>query len=200
MAHRRQGEDVDHTKSWSGLLLAGMLAAAPLAAAAADEIFLRLEGVKGESVDARHMAEIELLSYTQTMTGPNARGTTSVGAGAGKTTCGPVTVMKYVDQASPDLILYAMNGRPAARAVITFRKSGQGAFEYYRVTLENVVVTQVEQSNSRLNFPSPAPPRAIEKVSLMSQRLRFEYYGQQPDGRVGAAPKAGWDCAANAKL
>ena len=186
---------MDHTKDLVGLLLAGALGA-PLPAAAADEIFLRLEGVKGESVDARHLAEIELLSYSQSMTGPLARSA----AGAGKTACGPVTVMKYVDQSSPDLILFVANGRPIARAVITFRKSGQSAFEYYRVTLENLVVTEVEQSNSRLNFPSPAPPRAVEKVSLMSQRLRFEYYAQTPDGRVGMAPKAGWDCAANAKL
>ena len=84
--------------------------------------------------------------------------------------------------------------------MITFRKPGQPPFEYYRVTLESVVVTEVEQSNSRLNFPNPAPPRAIEKVSLVGQRYRVDYFGQTADGRPGAQPKAGWDCGANHKI
>lgn len=194
-----KGGEVNHTKKLRGLLLAGALAAAPLPAPAADDIFLRLEGVKGESIDARHQGDIELLSYTQSFTAP-ARATTGGGAGTGKTTCGPVTITKYVDQSSPDLILFVANGRHIPRAVITFRRPGQPPIEYYKVTLEDVVITEVEQSNSRINFPSPAPPRAIEKVSLIGARFRFEYAGQLPSGSAGAQPKAGWDCVANQKV
>jgi len=185
----------------SRLLLACAFACALAApAAAADDIFLKLDGVRGESTVPEHRNEIELLSYTHSIAGPFARGTPSGGAGAGKTTCGPVTLMKYVDLSSPDLILYVANGRHIPTAVITFRKPGAKGFEYYKVILEDVIVTEIEQSDTKLNFPNPAPPRAIEKVSLIGRRIRFEYTEQTDKGGAGGKPKAGWDCAANSKV
>jgi len=178
------------------LLLAGVFASGLAAQAiAADDIFLRLDGVRGESGDKVHKDEIDLLSYTQSMTGPFARGATSTAPG--KAVCGTVTVLKYVDLASPDLVLYALNGRHIARAVVTFRR---GQFEYYKVTLDDVIIAEVEQNDSKLNFPNPAPPRATEKVTLMGRRFSYEYAAQKPDGTKGAQPKSGWDCVAASKV
>lgn len=180
----------------SGLLLAAVLAAAP--AAAADDIFLKLDGIDGEVAVSGHQREIDILSYTQTMSGPFARSAPGSGA-AGKTVCGAVTVMKYVDMSSPDLVLNAANGRHIPRAVFTFRKPGEKGPEYYKVTLEDVIILEVEQTNSKLNFPNPAPPKAIEKVSLTGRRFHFEYTATMADGRTGGKPKAGWDCVAASK-
>lgn len=185
---------MDHTKNLGGLLLAGALAVTSLPAAA-DDIFLKLDGVPGESIDARHKGEIDVLSYSQSLTGPFARGATSGAAASGKTTCGPVTITKYVDLSSPDLILSAANGRHIPSAVITFRRAGQTPVEYYTVILDDVIVTEVEQTDSR----SSSSQRAVEKVSLIGRRVRFEYTAQRPDGGSGAKPKSGWDCAANLK-
>lgn len=183
-----------HTQGLRGLLLAVVLAAAPLApAAAADEIFLRIEGVPGESADARHRGEIEILSYTQSLTRPAFRGTASVTGDA--KLCVPLTLLKYVDAASTRLINFLATGEHFKTAAITFRRPGQPPVDYYRVTLDDVVVTEIEQSNTRLNFPNPAPPRALEKVTLSGRRVRFEYLTQQPDGKL--ASKMGWDCVAN---
>jgi type VI secretion system secreted protein Hcp len=173
------------------LLLAGALAAGAAAPAAADDLFLRLEGVQGESLDARHKGEIAILSYIQAFTGPFARSTAATGAGAGKTTCGPVTVTKFVDVSSPHLILLVANGQHIPRALITFRKPGT-PLEYYKVTLDDVIITEVEQTGS-----SSAAARAMEKVSLIGRRFSFEYVQQRPDGSPGATPKSGWDCVAN---
>jgi type VI secretion system secreted protein Hcp len=184
------------------MLVAGVFAAAVAApAAAADDIFLKLDGIRGESMDARHKDEIEILSYTQTFSGPFAKsGTPSTAAAAGKTTCGPVTIMKYIDVSSPDLILNAANGRHIPTAVFTFRRPGKELVEYYKVILEDVIVVEVEQSDTKLNFPNPAPPRAIEKVSLIGRRFRFEYTATTNTGGTGAKPKAGWDCVSAGKI
>ena len=183
------------------MLLAGVLAAAVATpAAAVDDIFLKLDGINGESTDGRHPREIEILSYTQTFSGPFAHSTPNTGAAAGKTVCGPVTVMKYVDVSSPDLILNAANGRHIPRAVFTFRRPGKDPVEYYKVTLEDVIVLEVEQSDSKLNFPNPAPPRAIEKVSLIGRRFLFEYTATTATGASGARPKSGWDCVSAGKI
>jgi type VI secretion system secreted protein Hcp len=183
------------------MLLAGAFAATVAApAAAADDIFLKLDGIPGESQDGKHAREIEILSYTQTFSGPFAHSTPNTGAAAGKTTCGPVTVMKYVDVSSPDLILNAANGRHIAKAEFTFRRPGKELIEYYKVSLEDVIILEVEQSDTKLNFPNPAPPRAIEKVSLIGRRFRFEYTETMANGRPGGQPKAGWDCVSAGKV
>lgn len=199
---------MDQTRTKAGLvspagrlLLAGALAAGAAAPAVADDVFLRLDGVQGESTDARHKGEIDILSYTQALTGPFAHSATGTGAAAGKTICGPVTLKKFVDVSSPDLLLFVANGRHIPKAVITFRRPGGATqSEYYTVTLEDVVVTEIEQSESKIDASSPAAARAMEKVSLMGRRLRFEYVQQMPDGRRGAMPKAGWDCVQNSKV
>ena len=178
----------------ASVLIAAIAGITPLLASAADDMFLKLGDIRGESVDG----EIELLSYTQAMAGPFARGATS--GGAGKAVCGTVTVMKYVDLASPDLVLSALNGRHIPQAVITFRRPGPKPFEYYKVTLDDVIVAEVEQNDSKLNFPNPAPPRATEKVTLMARRFRYEYTAQNAQGGRGAQPKAGWDCVAASKV
>jgi type VI secretion system secreted protein Hcp len=182
----------------ASILLASVMAAVPLSAAAVDDMFLKLRDIRGESGDPDHRFEIELLSYTQSMTGPFARGATS--AAAGKAVCGMLTIVKYVDAASPDLVLSALNGRHIPEAVITFRRPGPKPFEYYKVTLEDVIVTEVEQNDSKLNFPNPAPPSATEKVTLMARRFRYEYTAQDPrTGGKAGQPKAGWDCVAASK-
>ena len=182
----------------ASILLASVMAGMPLSAAAVDDMFLKLGDIRGESMDGDHRFEIELLSYTQSMTGPFARGATSTAPG--KAVCGMVTVVKYVDAASPDLILNVLNGRHIPQAVITFRRPGSKPFQYYKVILDDVIVAEVEQSDSKLNFPNPAPPRATEKVTLMARRFRYEYTAQDLKGGAGAQPKAGWDCVAASKV
>lgn len=184
---------MEHTKGFGGLLLAAALAASAPLPASADDIFLKLDDVRGDSIDARHKGEIDVLSYSQSMTGPFAPATAGAAAG-GKTTCGPVTITKYVDVSSPDFILYAANGRHLKSAVFTFRKPGQNPIEYYKVTLGDVIITQVTQSDR-----SGPSDRAIENVSLLGRTFDYDYTGQDPKGGSGLRPKAGWDCVANSK-
>jgi type VI secretion system secreted protein Hcp len=177
-----------------GLLVAGALAAlaaVPLPAAA-DDVFLRLDGIRGESADAKHRGEVEILSYTHSLTGAFAPG--AGGASAGKTVCGPVTITKFIDASSPDLLLDVANGRHIPTAVFTFRRPGGASqLEYYKVMLDDVIITEIQQSDTKSG-------RATEKVSLIGRRYRFEYVLQGPDGRVAGVPKAGWDCVDNKKV
>ena len=55
------------------------------ASAATEECFLRVDGVLGDSADARHRGEIELLSWTLGMTSPHS----SVGGQAPHSSCLP---------------------------------------------------------------------------------------------------------------
>jgi type VI secretion system secreted protein Hcp len=176
------------------MLLAGVLAAGVAAPAAADDVFLKLDGIRGESTDDRHRFEIDVLSYTHSLTGAFARGTGSAAAAAGKTICGPVTITKFVDASSPDLILNVANGKHIPKAVFTFRRpSSAKQLEFYKVTLEDVIITEIEQTDNKSG-------RAAEKVSLIGRRFFFEYTEATASGSPGARPKSGWDCVSASKV
>jgi type VI secretion system secreted protein Hcp len=173
-------------------LLAGALAAAaaaPVAAAAQTDVFLKLDGIMGDSYDAKHKGEIDILSYTQSFsnTARLARGTTS---GPGRVTCGAVTVIKNIDKASPQLIRLVTTGAHVPTGVITFRAAGKDQLEYYKITMTDVVVTEVEQTDE------PAGTIA-EKVSILADRLLFEYRTGYP---TSTTTTFGWDCVANQKF
>ena len=176
-------------------LLAGMVAAgaaAPVAAPAADDVFLKIPGILGESTDSKHKDEIVLLSYSQSFTNPVTGG----GAAAGRVNCGAVKVTKVVDKSSPLLIAGVATGTHYASAVITFRKAGEQPVEYYTVTLSDVLLDAITQTDA-----SPADATTIlERVSMSAAKFRFEYRPQKADGSIGTAVTFGWDCEANKRL
>jgi len=176
-------------------LLAGMVAAgaaAPVAAPAADDVFLSIPGILGESTDSKHKNEIVLLSYSQSFTNPVTGG----GAGAGRVNCGAVKVTKVVDKSSPLLIAGVATGKHYSKAVITFRKAGEQPLEYYTVTLTDVLLDAITQTDA-----SPADATTIlEQVSISAAKFKFEYRPQKADGSTGTAVTFGWDCAANKKF
>lgn len=169
-------------------LLAGMLAAgaaAPDAALAAEDLFLKLTGINGESTDTQHKKEIVLLSYSQSFTRPASGGLIA--------NCGAVKVTKLVDKSSPALIGAVLTGRTIPTAVITFRKSGPEPFEYYKVTLTDVQIEAITQTDA-----SPTDATTIlETVSLNGAKFRFEYTPQTAFGGPGVTVVFAWDCITN---
>lgn len=166
-------------------LLAGMVAAgavAPVAVPAAESIFLKLEGVKGESTDSKHKDEIVILSYTQSWS--NGGGTTRVN-------CNDVRVSKIIDKSSTALIMGVVTNKHFPTAVITFRTAGKTQLEYYKVTLTEVLLTSITQ-----NDVSPTDATSIlEQVTMSAAKFKFEYRPQNPDGSPGAAVTFTYDCA-----
>ena len=179
-------------------LLAGMVAAGaatPIAAPAADELFLRIAGIQGESQSKGHEGDINLLSYSQSFTHPAVAGGAGGGSATGRTNCGEVRVTKVVDRSTPALISRVVTGKHIQKAVITFRKSGEQAFEYYTVTLTDVVFTAITQSDA-----SGDSATILEQLSMSAARFKFDYKPQKADGSAAGTLSFGWDCAANKAL
>jgi len=68
------------------------------------DIFLEVEGIKGESKDHKHKDQIDVLSWSW---GMSQSGTAHMGggAGAGKVNVQDLNFTHYIDKASPTLIL-----------------------------------------------------------------------------------------------
>jgi len=156
---------------------------------AAVDLFLKIDGIQGESKDAKHANEIDVdaFSWGETNVVSHAGG----GGGAGKVAMQDFHVTKRLDRASPALFLACASGKHYAKAVLTARKAGQGQQEYLVITLSEVVVSAYQVGGAE------AGDAGVDHLSLTFSRIVFEYRPQKPDGSLAPPVKAGWDVTAN---
>lgn len=147
-------------------------------ARAATDYFLELDGVPGESTDARYPGMIKLNSF-------------SLGiqrSAAGKPAFSDVSFSKLIDKSSPLLYLHSAAGKHLKVAILhAVSRSGTGQFEFYTVKLTDVVISSVATAGST----SDALPQ--ESFSLNFTKIEFTYTPQRPDGTADVAVKSGWD-------
>lgn len=178
-------------------LLKGAFAVAATAMVAAPapglaETFLKLGDIKGESTDAKHKDHIEILSFTQSFINSVEFGSGGGGASVGKVQCGAITLMKSIDKSSPLLLKGVATGVPFKDGVISFRSDSKATTsEYYTITLTNVFVTELTQTDAQ------DPNRIFEKLVLNAAAFEFKYTPQSVKGSAGAPVSFKWDCALN---
>ncbi|HEX9278619.1 MAG TPA: type VI secretion system tube protein Hcp [Casimicrobiaceae bacterium] len=172
------------------------------------EIFLKLDGIDGESTVKGHEKEIDVLSYEQSLDSSVIHSGDGGGSHAGRSKFAGVRLRKNVDAASIPVLLACATGHNISEARFTFRR-GAGRFEFYKVTLEQVLVTHVAQrAGTGVQYPlsfdalnaGSSNDGFIDEVTLDFSRIRWEYRVQRPDGAIGTTMTGGWDVAANKKL
>ena len=146
---------------------------------AAVDMFLKIDGIKGESNDKTHKDEIEILSLSWGVanTGSGAFGS---GSGSGKASVSDINIMKHVDKATPNLWKYCFQGKTVGDADITVRKAGGDPVEYLKYKLTEVFVSSVQDS------ASDGGGIATESLSLNFAKVEIDYTLQSADGTAGA--------------
>jgi type VI secretion system secreted protein Hcp len=157
------------------------------------DMFLKLNGVPGESKDKIHTNEVDVLSWTW---GMSNSGSAHVGggAGSGKVSLQDVTLSKYVESSSPKLMLACCNGTHYPSALLTVRKAGgAAAVEYIKVKMEEILIAGVGTGGSYND------DRLTENVMLNFAKVSVDYTPQDDKGAAGTAIPFAWDIAANSK-
>jgi type VI secretion system secreted protein Hcp len=154
--------------------------------------FIKIGALKGEAKDSKHKDEIDVLSWNWGVSNSGSAHQGG-GAGAGKCNVQDFSFTKYLDKASPDLMLAACNGKHFDKAVVTVRKAGENPLEYLLITMEEVLVTSLSTGGSG------GEDRLTENVSLNFAKVKVQYKEQTETGAVGDKPEMGWDIAANTK-
>ena len=159
----------------------------------AADMFLKLEGVDGESKDDSHKKEIDVLAWSW---GASQSGTghTGGGSGAGKVSVQDVSVTKYVDSASHLLLLDCCNGQHIKKGTLVVRKAGATPLEYIKLTMEDILVSSIQTGGSG------GEDRLTENISLNFSKFKYEYTPQKADGSGDGTKETGWDIAANKKV
>jgi len=158
------------------------------------DIFLKLDGIEGESEDSKHKNEIQVETYSGGVSNPTSMGH-GTGGGVGKAQHQDVHFTATVGKASPKLFLACSGGDHIPKAVFTFRKAGKDQQEYLKVTLSDVMVSSVSFQDH-----SAGGDLAHESVSLAFTKIEQEYKPQKADGTLGGAIQSGWDLKANKKV
>ncbi len=158
------------------------------------DYFLKIDGVAGESNDERHRGEIEVQSFSwgETVSASSGPGG---GGGAGKVQRGDFTVVKRLDKSSPVLMIGCATGQHFRTAELTARKAGGAQREFFRITLEDVLISAYQTSGS----PDGTAPQT-DQITLSFARLAMGYKEQKPDGSLGDEVTGKFDFVANRKL
>lgn len=156
------------------------------------DMFIKIGAIKGESVDHKHGGEIDILAWSWGMSN-SGTAHTGGGAGAGKVNVQDLSITKYIDRSSTDLMLAACNGKHFPDALLTVRKAGEKPLEYLKITLTDVLITSVSTGGSG------GEDRLTENVSLNFAKVKVEYTPQKKDGAGDATLSMSWDIAKNIK-
>ncbi len=155
------------------------------------DMFLDIEGeITGESQDDSHKDEIDVLAWSW---GLSQSGSFHVGGGggAGKASFQDISITKWIDNASPILMLYCANGDHFTKAKLTIRKAGKKPLEYLVIEMTKVMVTSVSTGGSG------GEDRLTENISLNFAEVKVSYQKQKDDGSGEAAKEFPWNIAKN---
>ena len=157
------------------------------------DMFLVLDGVTGESLDATYKDKIDVLAWSWGMA---QSGTTHMGGGggSGKVNVQDISFTHFIDKASGTLMKFCCDGKHIKTGKLIVRKAGENPLEYIILTMEDVIVSSVS------NGGSGGEDRLTENVTLNFARVKVDYAAQDNKGGAGAKPKMGWDIASNKKI
>jgi type VI secretion system secreted protein Hcp len=156
------------------------------------DMFMKIDALKGESVDKIHTGEIDVLAWSW---GASNSGSAHVGggAGAGKANVQDLSFTKYVDKSTPDLLLSTCNGKHYDVATLVIRKAGEKPLEYLKITMSEVLITSLSTGGSG------GEDRLTENVTLNFASVKVDYVEQTPKGGTGDKPSMNWNIAENSK-
>lgn len=157
------------------------------------DVYLQLDGIKGESQDDKHKDWIECTEVHWGIRQPRSA-TASTGGGhtAERAELTEIVFAKMADLSSPILMQTCAMGKTLPKAKLEFmRADGQGQpIKYFEIELENVLIGGIEPSIQEGTLLS-------EHVSLKFSKVKWRYLQQKIGGGALGSTAGGWDLAAN---
>jgi type VI secretion system secreted protein Hcp len=156
----------------------------------ASDIFLKIDTIPGESKDAKHKDEIDVLSWSW---GAAQMGTMSHGGGGG---AGKVSMQDFhftmkVNKSTPKLILACACGQHIPKAILTVRKAGKEQQEFLKYTFTDLLISSYQTGGSDGNeVPT-------DQVAINYTKMEVEYKEQNEKGALVGTVKAHWDVKTN---
>ncbi|HBH51606.1 MAG TPA: type VI secretion system tube protein Hcp [Planctomycetaceae bacterium] len=155
-------------------------------------LFNSKSSIKGETQDKTYAPKdgIDVLAWSW---GMSQSGSFHVGAGggAGKANFQDISLTKWIDKSTPNLMLCCATGKHIDDATLIVRKAGEKQLDYIKIKMEQVMVTSVSSGGSG------GEDRLTENITLNFAKVTYSYFPQKSTGGVDAAIDFKYDIAQN---
>ena len=145
------------------------------------DYFMKIDGVAGESMDAKHRDEIQVLAFRWAEKSPRDVAT---GQAHGRIHMDPFKVTMNVNKASPKLFLMCAQGTVSPKIIFTARKAGAGQQDYLRLTLLQACVSDFELESEEDTDQLPT-----NRLEFTFRQMEIEYLQQKADGTLSGPIK-----------
>ena len=153
------------------------------------DMFLKLDGIPGESQDSKHKDEIEVFSFSWALS--QSGSATGGGGGQGKSDFQDFSFAMPVSKASPKLFLACANGKHLKEATLSVRKAGENQADFLVYKLSDCLVSSYQEGGDASGIvPNDA-------ITLNFAKIEVSYKEQDAKGGLGSETTAGWDIKAN---
>ena len=158
-----------------------------------DDMFLKIDDIKGESLDNRYQGAIDICAWTWGLAQPissflNTRT-------CGKVSVGNIQVGKFIDRSSPRLITMCCQGTRFKEALLVIRSAGGSKpVESLKIRLKNGLISSYDIMAGKGN------ERLRETLSFNFAEIEVEYTPQKQDGSAAPSILSMWNIPKNAEV
>jgi len=160
----------------------------------ATNMYLEIDGIKGESTDKTNKDKIEVMSWSHSFNQPQSPVRSTAGGGTvERANHSDFNFTKYLDIATPELLKHNWRGDHIKKATLTcYRDGGKGGVvAYLKVTMDEVIISNVAISGGAGDIP-------VENISLSYGKVTYEYDPQdEKSGKKAGAKPASHDLKTN---
>jgi len=144
--------------------------------------YLVIDGVPGGSTSKTNAIDILSFSFGASMTTSNDAGG---GLRAGRADVSHVTIMKVLDKTSPEIFQHCTTGDFLTKVDVIYDKAmGDQQEDYFKISMENALVTSVQLSGSSEN--------PMESISFAFKKVKV-CFNPEEDGKLKGFVEKGFD-------
>ena len=166
----------------------------------ANDFFIKIDGIDGESVDKSHGKWIECTGFDHGSEQPVVAGRSTDVSGRGHFI--PFTFTHLIDKATPKIQQFCMSGQKIAKVQFQVCRAVAGAqVPVYEITLENVKISSARVGNIEIDdegtLGDDTSGVPTETVNLVAAKMTWKYTAIKEDNTKDGAVEANFNQVEN---
>jgi len=158
------------------------------------DMYIKIDGIDGESVDADHEQWIGVLRYTHGVIQPVSAAGATGGRTGGHATFNDFVITKTVDSATVALNIHACNGKHIPEVEVHLCLASEEKHVYMKYILSDVIVSSVVVDKTSEDG-ALLGTKPTETVSFAYGKIKWDYTAIDDTGAAGAADNKTWNVA-----
>jgi type VI secretion system secreted protein Hcp len=155
------------------------------------DVFLKIDGIKGESSDDSFKDQVEIDSWHVSASNPAGITSATGGAGTGRVSHNGLHFTAKQSAATAHLFDKVCKGDHIDTATLTCRKAGGSQQVFYTITMSTVYITDHAVSGS------VGSPDNVDSFTMHYGTIKHEYFAQKDDGSTVSTGAKGHDAQKN---